>query len=305
MNARKTAARKIAGTLATMATKEQILASFVTHIDKDGEDEREYTYLDKETQRDFCVRRSETLDDQNRSCFRFFLEEYVPSGRLCETNEKGHCIRAWDEPLIKEAEARVGPNGLVGELGKLGVDTSKMISAGGGYGLGSIFRTSLEECAEAIALALLNNERYQYFQPLSDQEKVKLERRSAVQSHQYWESEAAISKYSWDTQEGLFKGCYNGLNQPLDDDRKIAILAYLNAPGHNAWLEVRSIIIAGHKTLWAAWCDNDAHAPRSGHEGYPSADALRDAIRRSAEKRLAEIDEKRQGTAPTGLKLIP
>lgn len=67
------------------------------------------------------MRRSETFDENSRPYFRFFLEEFTPKGRLAELNEKGHCVRAWDEPVIAEAEAaqeglleaEVGATGLV------------------------------------------------------------------------------------------------------------------------------------------------------------------------------------------------
>ncbi|MBN3760887.1 hypothetical protein [Burkholderia sp. Ac-20365] len=303
MKARKTALRKVAGALSAATTKQLILASFVTH-DDGGDDEIGYHYVDPETRREFHVRRSETLDDCNRPCFRYFLEERIPNGRLAEVDERGICTRAWDAPLIKEVEARVGPNGLIKELVQLGVDVDKMISVGGGYGVGSIFYPSLEESAGAIELALKNNERYQYFRALTDQEKIKLDRRSAVQSHEYWLAQSAAAARSWATQEDLFKGCYDGLDRPLSDDSKKRILSYLNNPGQDVWLEVRSIIVTGHKNLWAVWCQNDLLAPRSGDKGYPSADALRAAIRSSAASRRAEIEEKLKTTSPSGLRSV-
>src|SRR5690606_38549457 len=119
-------------------------------------------------------------------------------------------------------------------------------------------------------------------------------------SHAYWCEEAAASQRAWEQETGLFKGCYTMLGRPLCEESKRAILAYLNAPSLEQWLEIRGFVIAGTTTLWQAWCQHDADAPRSGSVGHPAPDTLREAIRAAVAARRVEIEDRCRKTHPTG-----
>jgi hypothetical protein len=118
--------------------------------------ERCYGYRHRETGRQFSVRRSE----YGRGKFRFFLCEMHPNGRMMELNDQGEVVRAWDEPCIKKADSRVGPNGLLATLLAMGIDVEALVFWGAGYSVDSIYHESLETCAESIAQALNENVRY-------------------------------------------------------------------------------------------------------------------------------------------------
>src|SRR5690606_38640000 len=74
---------------------------------------------------------------------QYFLEEYTPNGRLAEFDDNGLCVRAWTDPRVKKAEARVGPNGQIAALRAQGVPVDQLVKVGAGFGLGSICFASL------------------------------------------------------------------------------------------------------------------------------------------------------------------
>jgi hypothetical protein len=283
----------------------QIQKLIVTELPQpeDDEDERNYLFVDPETERDFRVTRDEGfVGDADIPQTRFLLSEFQPNGRMVEGGD-GAPRRFWDEPRFAEFLERYGPNGVRIALREIGADPDKMVSSGGGYGVGTIFLDSLEACAQAIAQALADNEWYQSWRPLTPQQKVKLDRQSAVQSHDYWRSERAAMDRALASEKGIFKGCFTMFG-PVRDDFKTAILSYLNKPSQDAWNEIRSYVVTGAGTLWSAWCENDAGAPRAGNVGYPSKDALTDAVRAAVQKRSDEIDARLKETAPSGLRSV-
>jgi hypothetical protein len=275
----------------------EILTAFVTHVD---DDERSYDYTHLDTGRRFSVRCSERADGENR----FFLCEMRPNGRMLEVNEQGEIVRAWDEPRIDETEPRVGPNDLLATLRSMGIDVDAMVFCGAGYSVDSIYHNSLETCAESIAQALNDNSRYTAHRKLSPDEEVSLEHLQAVQSVEYWHEESEAAKRAEQQGSGLFKGCYTMMGNLLEQDVQQRILAYLNAPTQRGWLDVRSIAIAGHITLWQAWVAADVLAPRSGDKGFPAPKVLRFAIRQCIKDRRRHIKEKIEEVDPRGLRSV-
>lgn len=282
---------------------EQILNSLVTCIpDAHATEELDYEFLHPNGRR-FEIRRFERHDGKKE----FFLAEFIPSGRILKFNSQGHCIRSDEDPRIKEAEKTVGPNGFLDEMRRIGIDPKTMGFYGGGLGVFTIYLYSLEECAEAIAKAIDQNVRYKHCidpNTLPAPSKIKMERMESAASHAYWEAESRASDLAWRNGEGLFAGCYSSMSGEIAGEFKKAILSYLNAPSQEMWVSIRGYIIAGHVTLWQAWCAVDKDAPRSGLEGFPSSEVLRNAIRKAAEDRKAEVQTKSKGTSATGLKLI-
>ena len=261
-------------------------------------------YTDPETEREFGIRFLDAHGQPGRDARRYFLEEYVPTGRLAEFNEKGHCVRSWEEPRIRETEARVGPNRLIATLRELEIPLDQLVKAGGGFVVGSIYYARLRDCAIAIARAIERDERYRYFRELTEQEKVRMAREGAASSHAYWSEEADASQRAWNHEAGLFKGCYTMMGTPVSEASKRAILAYLNAPSLESWLNIRGLMIAGGTTLWQAWCQHDVAAPRAGSHGHPTPDVLRAAIREAARARREEVEARLKATHPTGLRVI-
>lgn len=286
-----------------MNSAEQILSALVPKLGH-ASDDRVYAYLDGDTERSFAIRRSENLDELGKPYFQYFLEEYTPNGRMVTCDKRGNVTQAWDEPLIQETEQRVGPNSLMQSLRAAGLNTQQMVSVGGGYGVGSIFYSSLEECAKAISASLTSNTRYHYHRELTPQEKVKLERQSAQGAHAFWTAEAQNADRAAASGPDLFKGCYTLMGAPLNGEVQALILAYLNGPSQEGWRALRGISVVGATTLWQAWCQHDANAPRAGDTGFPDAETLISAIRHAVTARRAEIDRKLKDTTPSGLKRI-
>lgn len=273
-----------------MKNKEQILAGMVVVLPTGGRSlgnssVRNYRYTDADTGRMYAVTRSET--DLGH---RYFLEEFAPNGRVGELNEAGLCVKAWDEPIIQETEKRVGPNQLMSELAAIGfTHFDQLLFNGGGYGVGTKFYTSMEDCAAEIEASLLVNERYVYFRPLEQDEADASEAKLLKGKAQYWQNELAEAQSAALHGEGIFKGCWTMTGNIISDEAKRSILEYLNSPSQDAWLDIRNLTIAGPVSCWQAWVLVDRDAPRSGRIGYPSSETLRCAIRAAVEDRVERI----------------
>ena len=265
-----------------MRTKEQIIAGMVVNLPPGGNSiVRTYRYTDPDTGRMFGVRRS--ISEQGNQ--HYFLEEYVPNGRIGEFDKNGHCVAAHDEPIIKETERRVGPNQLMAELAALGfTNFDQLIFDGGGFGVGTKFFASMDECAEQIAEALAKNTRYIHVRPLSPAEAEESEARRLQEKRGYWEADLSAGEAA-ESESGIFKGC-RSMAGPLSEDAKQSILGYLNAPTQEKWNDIRGLYVAGPVTCWQAWIATDKQAPRLGSKpGFPSPEVLRHSIRTAVEER--------------------
>lgn len=289
----------------TRAAIKQVLAGMVTHLPTEGDTEdRSYSFRDVKTHRSFEVRQYEGLDDAGNPVARYFMSEYIPNGRLVDVDKRGYAIRGWEEPRIREAEKRVGPNGLIEELERLGIDVSKLAQDGGGLGVNSRFFPSLRDCARSIVKGLQDNKRYSYIRRVSRRERIQQEMRQAKVSNAYWKAQKAALEVADSTNSGLFKGCHTMMGEPLGKESRERVLAYLNKPGQESWLEVRSLCITGSATLWQAWGLYDAAAPRSGNVGYPERETLISAIRHAVEAREKEVSQRLAATTPSGLRIV-
>jgi hypothetical protein len=106
----------------------EIIRLMMTHLPTEGDSEEvSYSYLDAETERNFEIRRFESYKDDGTPYKRFFMSEFVPNGRLCKLNSKGHVVDAWDEPLIKQLEEKFGPNSLMTRLRAADIDPDRMV----------------------------------------------------------------------------------------------------------------------------------------------------------------------------------
>ena len=227
-----------------------------------------------------------------------------PNGRMLEVNEQGDIVRAWDEPRIDESESLVGPNELLAALRAMGIDVDALVFIGAGYSADSIYHNRLEVCAESIAKALNDNTRYIAYRKLSPEEDASLEHLQAVQSVEFWHREDDAARRAEQQGNGLFKGCYTMMGHALEQEVQQQILAFLNAPTQKGWLDIRSIVIAGHVTLWQAWKATDGLAPRSGEKGFPTPKVLRLAIRQCIRDRRRYIKEKIEEVGPRGLRSV-
>lgn len=253
-----------------------------------SDDNRELRFIHRATGREFIVSRHEF----SSRAARFFLCEMRPNGHLCETNARGHVVRAWEDRRIKEIEARRGPNALLPALRKCGIDCDKLILWGDGRGVDSIFLDSLAACTRAVRRALRANARYCSRRPLSAAQRTALRRQETKQAAQYWTVQGAMLADAEKRNRGLFKGCHTLLGAPLASEVRRCIFQYLKAPSQRRWLDIRSFVISGHLTLWQAWCAIDVSAPRSGSRGFPGAEQVRRAIRCGVANRKAQINQK-------------
>lgn len=253
-------------------------------------DEPQHRYHDPDTGREFGVRRfmgSDTLEAPMRQ--HYFLVEYTPNGRMAEMDARGHVTRAWDEPRIKALEARVGPNELMAALADAGINLDQMVLASGGYCVGAIYYDALDDCAAAIATALTDDVRYRHVRPLTAEEAATHAERKTAASRAFWQEQAQVMADSDAGDSELFRGCHSILG-PLSAEARQRIAAYLDAPGRDAWNDVRGLHITGVDTLWQAWIAHDPLAPKQDDGRFPSAAVLRDAIRAAVANRRADIE---------------
>lgn len=279
-------------TPASFPDVEGIVSMLVVHPDFDHREEPSYSYTEPTTRRQFRIRGLTQVSDEGKEAPSFFLEEMCPNGRMFSQQEGSERIdQVWDEPRIRELEASVGPNGLMAALAEHSIRPENMVFVGGGFGVGSIYHGSLQECAQAIVRSLQDNVRYEHLRALGPQEKLRLDAQSAKQAYAYWTAQLHSLEHSRQQETGLFRGCSTMFGALLQDEDKKAILAYLNHPTQKAWLQIRGLSITGSHTLWQAWCEYDPAAPRSGSSGRPSAAVLRKAIPHavSAHERTIEL----------------
>jgi len=272
-----------------------ILARFIP-LDAEAS---EFEFTDEETGRIFNVHGGMRSD----GVAQFFLCEICPTGRMTESDGHGMANRSWVEPRIKLTEEQYGPNGLLTNLRALGVDVAAVAFSGAGQSVNSIYYASLAACADVIEQVLTRNERYVSTRPLTSEETASLRHRDAVQTVEYWHTEADAANEADQHTSGLFKGCHNIMG-PLSPEYQREILAYLNSPTQSEWLRIRSVLITATSTLWKAWITFDSTAPRSGDDGYPGPDVLRQAIRHAVEQRQQEIAQKVQEVGPRGLRSV-
>lgn len=283
-----------------MPTADKIMTSFVVLLAGEDEGDRNYAYTDQMTGRQFLIRRS--MGPNN--AYRFLMGEMEPNGRMFDRNDKpGNRTPSWVDDRIKELDTKYGPNGLMAALKKHNIDPQSMIFTSASYSVNSIFHSSLESCAEAIAQAIADNKRYKSYRDLSTQEKASLDHQQKISSMNYWTDQLETAKAAQNLDVGLFKGCYLMFGKPVKDENKKRILAYLNTPSEPEWNEIRGLSIVGPTTLWQAWVMADETAPRSGTKGFPSPDTLRNAIRHAVENNRAKIENKLEEIGPTGLRL--
>jgi hypothetical protein len=288
----------------TRAAIKQVLGKIVTHLpQEDDSEDREYTYKDAQTGRSFEIRQYEGMDDAGQPTSRYFMSEWTPNGRLCEQDKRGK-LRFREDPRIREAEKRVGPNKLFDELSHLSIEVDKLVLDGGGLGVNSRFFPTLRACAQNIVKALKADKRYCDIRRVSRQERIQRERRQAKDSNAYWKAQKAALDTADAVNAGLFKGCHTMMGAPLSKEARERVLAYLNRPSQESWLEVRSLCITGSATLWQAWGLYDVTAPRSGNVGYPERETLISAIRHAVEEREKEIAQRLAATTPSGLRIV-
>lgn len=275
---------------------DQIKAGLLREL-ADADDPR-YRYTDPDTGREFGVRRFQGSDTPKAPMrTHYFLEEYTPNGRMVEMDARGHVTRAWDEPLIKALEAQVGPNGLMAALAVAGINRDQMVLMGGGYCLGAIYYDSLDDCAAAIATALTDDVRYRYARPLTAKEAAADAEQEVASSRAFWQEQAQIMAASDADDSDLFRGCHSMFG-PLSAEARQRIQAYLDAPGQDAWKDVRGLHITGVDSLWQAWINHDPLAPKQDDGRFPSAAVLQDGIRATVASRRAVIDDHLTEEAP-------
>lgn len=265
---------------------ESILRAIVPVIPQSADDDRVYVFSDAQAERDFQITRLEGPDG-----VRFFLQEHTPNGRLVKTTSNGDILRAWDDPRINAIEKEHGPNGMISECERAGIDVSSMVFCGAGFSVDSRYLDSLEACAQEIYKAIHSNARYNAYKELSDEEQAALGHQEKISSAAYWEHQKELAQNAMNSEKGLFKGCYVMSGSPISDEHKRLILAYLNKPEQQSWLQIRGLCVSGTYTLWQAWGAIDPAAPKMGDVGHPDPETLRQAIRSAVHSNLERIED--------------
>jgi len=132
---------------------------------KGGSECANFGYTDKKTGRIFNVReivggnpfdRATGKDEGDADRVRYFLEEYIPNGRLVKDGATRATDTLADIPDAQWKKARKSPSAAWGLCRKYTAEHPGFyaISWGGGLGSGTIFYLSLESCALAINNAL-------------------------------------------------------------------------------------------------------------------------------------------------------
>lgn len=242
---------------------------------------REYLYVDGATGRAF---RTIQMDGGS-----WFTVEAIPdTARLMDE----HRMLA-----LRLRDAGNDPNGCRQRLAALGFKDDVPVNEGGG-GLGMVIHDSLEASAQAIHEAIACNRWYQHLRPLTEQEQAAETRRELMVSRSYWQRVLEVTEIHEETRDDVLAGTTNGTTQPLSNEVRMAILAYLHEPSLIAWEDMRNYLVTPSCTLWQAWIAVDPMAPKTGStRAFPTAPALRSAIRAAVEnirsrayRELARID---------------
>lgn len=213
---------------------------------------------------------------------RYFAFEMVPLGRLAHEQPDGSYHY---EDWAGHAAAKNDPNGYVAAAEAAGVESGALILGGAGYGVYTLYLSSIDEAADAFARCLRENKRY------DDQDRAKmadpkyadkLRADEEQASRDYRAFNLALHEASTEAENGLFKGLY-AMMGPLSDGAKKRILSFLNSPSHETWDDCARLMVKGGKTMWQLWGDVDPASPRSLENDVwpriPDADMMRDALR--------------------------
>ena len=143
------------------------ISDFQRRVDPDNEERVEHSYTDKDTGRMFGVREKrgntdlETVTGKRKPVrgeaagIRYFLEEFIPNGRLC-TEGSAVDMNTVDVPAGPWAKARGTPS-KAWRLVRRFADRNpgyEPVLWGSGYSTNSIFYGSLAECTQAITNAI-------------------------------------------------------------------------------------------------------------------------------------------------------
>ena len=224
----------------------------------------------------------------------FFLSEFKPNGRVCIKLPNGTDY-FHEEPRLKNLMN--DPNGLEAAIRSLGIQ-GDLVRGSGGLGRGSRYYPDLEQVALAISEALRTNRWYDHIDHalLADPEHQEALRvQEQVMSEMFEGQSKALHDHAVAEEHGIFKGLHTTLGG-LADDRKLAILSYLNAPTEEGWDQIHSTCIKGFTTMWQAWMAVDPDCPSSkpldGPWPYiPEPDILRAAMRQVSGVELVQDED--------------
>lgn len=222
----------------------------------------------------------------------FFMAEVIPSGRMAEADSRGYIRRGWDEPRLAQIEAAEGPNGFWSAYEAAGFDPENLVQDVAGFSVDSRYLASLDECASEIARCLEDNVRYCARREVTPDERAQRKLLDRHDTLAYWDAESRLIAAAEADSHGFLKGAHSMFG-PIGADARNSILAYVNEPSQERWLEIRGTIVAGVHTLWSAWCHYDSDAPRSGDAGFPRGDVLREAVKHAIESRKSEASARR------------
>ena len=212
----------------------------------------------------------------------YFVSEYTPTGVLF-TGGKTSDSRNFDYTHMDTLPKayRADPNGFLAYCKANGIVIDHLCRGGGGYGIGTIYHSSLISAISAVVHALKDNEVVKHrltpdeIAATKSPDQLKQEKIDALRaSLSYWTNNLMTEAET----PTLFSDKRGMLGSPIPEDYRKKILAYINRPTLEAWEDIRGIVITRESTIWQTLVAHDPMTPRLGSgfnaSNIPSAETL-------------------------------
>ncbi len=185
-----------------------------------------------------------------------YLYELKPNGMLLASHAQ---VALRDERLDQLLDK---PNSFVRSVAKLGIDPAHIIREGETITEATMFYLTLEQIADEISQSFANNLWYCPTKGALRTQSLEITNALlAVSCEEENSTEHNLRDLSLCTQPDLFKGIYNQ-NGPLNRFEREKILSYMNKQSNSSWMEIFSMMVRNHETIWQLWISLDPSAPR-------------------------------------------
>lgn len=217
----------------------------------------------------------------------FYPFELKPSGVLFKgsklpVNKRFDHSRA---DTIRDA-FNADPNGFEAWCISNDVPMNELCRSGGGFSVGTIVFSTLDEAVNAAVQSVESNTLYRQFRTKEemnaekDDATLRAEAKAELeQSIAFWESQI----FEEGDTPSLVTQLKNGFGKQLNDDRRKAIISYLNKPNLEQWHDIKSILITPLDTIWQCYAKCYPGVPFSGNDfdanNIPDKEAITDVLR--------------------------
>lgn len=191
------------------------------------------------------------------------------------------------------------PNGFEQWCNSNDVPMNELCRSGGGFSVGTIVFSTLDEAVDAAVQAIETNTLYRQFRTKEEMDAEKDEatlraeaKAELEQSIAFWESQI----FEDTNTPSLVTQLKNGFGQGLNDERRKAIIAYLNKPSLEQWHDIKSILITPLDTIWQCYAKCYPGVPFSGNDfnkgNIPNKDEMADVLRNAMNMHNERAKEK-------------